>query len=125
MISIGIVSENQPYNHNQEPDKYGSVNDAIITSYKQREYYAISKDFNLKQAWNNEWIRENVLKQIHHELSILEYNVYVTTKKIGIGLNEVKKKFTIKDLQYLLNKYGKTNKQIAEEIKEFVGYKEG
>jgi len=43
LISIGIVGED------------GS------------EYYAIHQNFNLKEAWGNEWIRENVLSPIWDE----------------------------------------------------------
>jgi hypothetical protein len=103
LISIGIVAEDG------------------------REYYAISKDFNLEEAWNRfdlketspakkyigifeekeYWIRENVLKPIFYEW-----------KNKDINFHEIK--FTHKEFKKLLNKYGKTNKQIAEEVKEFV-----
>ena len=118
LISIGIVSEDG------------------------REYYAISKDFNLKEAWNRYdikiewysidesnqstrdikvyWIRDNVLKPIYNELVqrwALEEEkanqVLCTT-----GYNSPIK-FSYKNFKRLLNKYGKTNKQIAEDIKQF------
>ena len=85
-----------------------------------REYYAISKDFNLKEAWNRYdlkpdinnggmkkvyWIRENVLYPIFLELAAKNNNEF-------IGYT-----FTYKLFEKLICKYGKTNKQIAEEIK--------
>lgn len=129
-----------------------------------REYYAISKNFNLKEAWNrydikNEeytrlvdargenydvlsylketdevikwkkehpgyttktklgnqykcyWIRDNVLKPIWEELITKELKVDI--------LAELENPFTYKSMKYLLKKYGKTNKQISEEIKIF------
>lgn len=102
LISIGIVSEDS------------------------REYYAISKDFNLKEAWNRcenkrehigggwrnskvYWIRENVLKPIFEELS--EKEKFESWAWGG--------DFSYKELKRLLKKYGKTNKQIAQEIKSF------
>lgn len=99
-----------------------------IVAEDGREYYAVSKDFNLKEAWNRfdwkdtgkdnlpginrskekvYWIRENVLKPIWCELR----------GKDGCGC--LTKYFTNKDLRRLINKYGKTNSQIAEEIKDF------
>ena len=100
-----------------------------IVAEDSREYYAISKDFNLKEAWNRHefksydnqgnllskprkiyWIRENVLKSIFLELCEKE-NIFATGKKDY---------FTFKNFKGLLNKYGKTNKQIAREIKCFV-----
>lgn len=112
LISIGIVSEDG------------------------REYYAISKDFNLKEAWNRYdlvkdgfrdvgltpnykkvyWIRENVLKPIFmdllHKFNPAKHDIF------DIKLKD----FTYRNLSKLIKKYGKTNKQIAEEIKEFVGF---
>ncbi len=106
LISIGIVAEDG------------------------REYYAISKDFNLEEAWNRfdlvknrswekgvndtnpgnpeflkvYWIRENVLKPIYYEW----YNK-------DINYHEVNH-FTYSNFKKLLSKYGKTNKEISEEI---------
>lgn len=117
LISIGIVSEDN------------------------REYCAISKEFNLREAWNRfdrkeqtmfekqngfegqkvYWIRENVLKPIFYELlakfnkeskDSLEKGSY-----IGCIPNQ---KFSYKLMKWLLNRYGKSNKQIAEEIKNFI-----
>lgn len=106
LISIGLVCENG------------------------NKYYAISKDFNLKEAWNRYdliketrfqtdystytkkvyWIRENVLKLIWEELRLKKDS---PVDKTNIPV------FTYNDLKYLINKYGKTNKQIAKEVKEF------
>jgi hypothetical protein len=122
LISIGIVAEDG------------------------REYYAISKDFNLKEAWNRfdlkqhsgdrrnqgdgtykeYWIRENVLKPIWIDLFLL-YEVdftFLKGKAYDAFEQELKngehdKLFTFKSFKALVNRYGKTNKQIAEEIKLF------
>ena len=104
LISIGIVSEDG------------------------REYYAISKDFNLKEAWNRYdcnidvitkkegpriyWIRDNVLKPIWEELVAKEFKIDF--------LAELENPFTYKGFKYLINKYGKSNKQIAEDIVKFI-----
>lgn len=108
LISIGIVAEDG------------------------REYYAISKDFNLKEAWNRfdlktvrgdkffetekvYWIRENVLKPIFIELC-------TRSEEDGFIYNRwhiFKKGFSFKSLKTLINHYGKTNKDIAEEIISF------
>lgn len=89
-----------------------------------REYYAISKEFNLKEAWNRYqmkevygdnrnrfpegiieyWIRENVLKKLFNND---KYNHY---KKID----------TFQEFKNLVNHFGKTNKQIAEELCLFI-----
>lgn len=99
-----------------------------------REYYAISKDFNLKEAWNRfqwrrkpiydgipgaykeYWIRDNVLKPIWEE----KCNEGFTFKDSPMTPYGIETLFTYKNFKRLINKYGKTNKQIAEEIKYFV-----
>lgn len=95
LISIGIISEDD------------------------RRYYAISKDFNLREAWdrcdikNNKkvyWIRENVLYPIFSDW-VQEYLTPLDDWN-----------FTYRNFKKLLKRYGKSNNQIAEEIKEFVGF---
>ena len=112
LISIGIVSEDN------------------------KDYYAISKNFNLKEAWNRfqinthlaiggkvetkqYWIRENVLKPIFNKLLIQEQE-YLLLKERYIGYSpNINNKFTYKNFKRLINKFGKTNKEIAEEVKDF------
>lgn len=110
-----------------------------------REYYAISKDFNLTEAWNRYdlkksdyhpngmepsppikeyWIRDNVLKPIWLELGCKIDKKFNSTIEQGIAVHKnlnkiVKKGFTYDSLKRLINKYGKTNKQIAEDIRSF------
>lgn len=125
--------------------KYGKTKSTIdlisigIVSEDNREYYAISKDFNLEEAWNrydlvkkkrfqtdyseyNEkvyWIRENVLKPIFVELFIQDNDL---NKEICLeqqNKNVIENKMTFYWLQQLITKYGKTNKQIAKEIQIF------
>ena len=103
LISIGIVSEDG------------------------REYYAVSKDFNLKEAWNRYdliddnsigvrlgvlpskkkvyWIRDNVLLPIYKE--------YIS------GDMRNKYEFTYSTMKWLLKSIGKSNEKIGEEIKVF------
>lgn len=113
-----------------------------------REYYAISKEFNLKEAWDRYdekvntnykpdfgdyheshynpkfireyWIRDNVLKPIYKELHNKEnLTARQAFHRCNIYIPETEFKFTYNNFKKLINKYGKTNKQIAEEIKEF------
>lgn len=113
LISIGIVAEDG------------------------REYYAISKDFNLKEAWSRfdwkqkkvndgipgayreYWIRGNVLKPIFIELRAKEVEEYNVAKRRNVVLDFPEYSFCFREFKRLINKYGTTNKQIAEEVKEF------
>ena len=95
LISIGIVSEEYKLpreNMEQKEIRLGN-----------KEYYAICKDFDLKAAWNNEWLRENVLKNLFNN------SVYAKYKEIN----------TFKEFKNLINHFGKTKQQISKEIIEF------
>ena len=107
-----------------------------IVSDDDRKYYAINKDFDLRHAWNKYqmeqvygdmrnvfpdgimvyWLRENVLRPIFEEL----WKKMHGTEDHGVMYSVDEKHFTYKNLRDLINIYGKTEKQIASEIKEFV-----
>ena len=122
--------------------KYGETKPTIdlisigIVAEDGRQYYAISKDFNLKEAWNrndldpnhkrnykqkdNYWIRENVLRPIFNEL----VSKYALLEDKAIQLRSTSGynppyKFDYKTLKKLISLFGKTNQEIAEEIKSF------
>lgn len=124
LISIGIVAEDS------------------------REYYAISKDFNLEEAWNRfqwkkwdstheedknknlqqkvYWIRDNVLLPIWRELFFKAdlQNSMLSNKQTEQFFQDVNSGgydhyFSFKSLKALISKYGKTNNEIAKEVKDF------
>jgi hypothetical protein len=114
LISIGIVAEDG------------------------RELYLISKDFNLREAWDrhelkpdiNEggmkkvyWIRENVLKPIWAELMAKEIGVETPKEAENLLIFEwtnLSDKIKYLEVKRLINNYGYTNAEIAEKVKEFV-----
>ena len=108
LISIGIVSEDKhciyPGECKHEPNECSTCDEM-----QPKEYYAISKDFNLKAAWDNEWIRVNVLKPIYNKVG------YARLKD-----NSNPNNFNLQNMQVTINSVGKTNQQIAKEITEFV-----
>lgn len=115
LISIGIVAEDG------------------------REYYAVSKDFNLKEAWNRfdwkhdlgeepvkvYWIRENVLKTIWRDLFFHADDCSGLSNKQteqffqDVNAGGYDHYFSFKSLKALIDKYGKTNFAISCEIKFF------
>lgn len=112
LISIGIVSEDG------------------------REYYAISKDFDIDAAWENEWLRKNVLKDIFSELYKPEKKeIDQNSPKFLLGRQVYEYLLKMENRYYfdnissvsvfksLIEKHGKTNKQIAKEIKDFTSYR--
>lgn len=119
--------------------KYGKTKPTIdlisiaMVSEDGREYYSVSKDFNLYEAWNRYdlvweqssgdmrnifpegrnrkvyWIRENVLKPIFEEMF----------RPINDSKDNDYRKFTYSNFKYMISKYGKTREQIAEEVFQF------
>lgn len=115
-----------------------------LVDENNRTYYAVSKDFNLKEAWNRwqqrtgegdrnnhdprvYWIRDNVLYPIYVELA----NKYSQElQRLGrVNRNGLKNlRFEVKDvwsftqenLAWLINKYGRSQKEIANEICGFI-----
>jgi hypothetical protein len=103
-----------------------------------REYYAISKDFNLKDAWNRYqqrtgegdlnnlyprkyWIRDNVLYTIYEQL-LKQYREAVNdmnNHRVLYSIRDVSE-FSYKTLKWLLKHYGKSNQMIANEIVSFI-----
>lgn len=109
-----------------------------LVDEQNRVYYAISKDFNLKEAWNRwqqrtgegdrnnhdprvYWIRDNVLHPIYVELANKYLEDIRKMRQIGIP-HRVRDvwAFTRKNLAWLIERYGKTNKEIANDICAFI-----
>ncbi len=92
-----------------------------------REFYAISNEFNLREAWDRfqmkqvsgdarnrypegvkeYWLRDNVLKPIFYNLITKDINFHDHL-------------FTYRHFKILISNHGKSNEQIAKEIIEFV-----
>jgi hypothetical protein len=89
LISIGIVSEN---------------NDT---------YYAICNDFDVDAAWNNEWLRDNVLHSVYQELLSYEGTYGKTYHPDLMEWNK-------SGLKNLLRWHGKSKARIAKEVTEYV-----
>lgn len=110
-----------------------------IVSDDNRELYLISKDFNLKKAWNKYqlrevygdmrniypsgikeyWIRQNVLYPIFVYLLERHTDMVNHGLSLGIGFKKENVDFTYKNLKKLINKYGYSNTEIANKICSF------
>lgn len=112
-----------------------------IVAEDNREYYAISKDFDIKAAWDSYqieqvyggmrnmfpngkkvyWLRDNVLELIFDE----QIQVWAKEKKSKIGFHTTSGydfpiPFNFKNFKKIIERYGKTNEQIATDIMLFV-----
>lgn len=85
-----------------------------IVAADGRKYYAISRDFDVKRAWSNEWLRENVLRPIYDEL----FSQLSGQQKYFFPLLDAP--FGYRALKRLIRFKGKMKEQIAEDIIEFV-----
>ncbi len=111
-----------------------------IISEENKEYYAICKDFDLKAAWNSwqwkegagevamsndieYWLRDNVLIPILKDLTRIEYQEHnwdISDVELVKEIANKNPKEASKELERLLNRFGKTRKQIAKDIKQFI-----
>ncbi|WP_418360154.1 hypothetical protein [Sphingobacterium detergens] len=109
-------------NHDRIPPTIDLISSGIVAD-DGREYYAISKEFNLREAWNRKWIRENVLKPLWRDLFIKDNSFGNANNYWGwfetAEINNENELFSFRSLKYLINKYGKFNKEIAQEIIDF------
>ncbi len=103
-----------------------------------REFYAISKEFNLKEAWNRweqhtgdlnrnniaprkYWIRDNVLLTIWKELIKKELDAADRWKQLVSGNKpHVNVDFTYTRMKQLIKKYGQSNKEIVNGVCAFI-----
>lgn len=81
-----------------------------------RNYYAVSSDFDLKAAWKNNWLRDNVLFPIYKELRDIQNENIGERLLYGHLWND----FSYKSLKVLISWHGKKNDVIAAEIFDFV-----
>lgn len=98
-----------------------------------REYYAVSKDFNLWEAWNRfqwkyqednptilpetrkekeYWIRENVLKPLFFDLWDKNQNLS--------NFHRIGRIFTYENMKRLLRLYGKSSSEIKTDLIQFI-----
>lgn len=99
LISIGIVSDD-------------------------KEFYALCKEFNLRAAWNNKWLRTNVLKPIYEEFVEKLRKDMTSHKKSVINdwyVSFITRKFNYRSMKLIFDRFGRTKAQIAKEIVYFVG----
>lgn len=76
-----------------------------------------NKDFDVKDAWLHEYVRESVLPKVFENL----YDIHIhETNNIG-DLLKIEEVFNINNLTSLLKLYGKTKEEIKNGIISFVG----
>lgn len=92
LISIGIVSEDG------------------------REFYAVHNGFDVKSAWENEWVRINVLYDIYTDLKSQHEH-----KILRLGMSGTcKHTFTESSVKDLIKTYGYSSADIANSICAFI-----
>lgn len=97
----------------EEPNTIQLISIGIVAE-DGREYYAISKDFDLRKVWNDDWLRQNVLLSLHSQMC--EWlPVYDKTNHYNRFMP-----FNRKSIANLLKKYGTLNEKIAEGIIDFI-----
>lgn len=89
LISIGIVAEDG------------------------REYYAINKEFSLRKAWKNVWVRENVLRPIFDEF-------YSHALSLRPSLSFPIPSFGFWEMRKVVKSVGRSRKEIKLQVAKFI-----
>jgi len=99
LISIGLVSEdgNEYYGISRDFDLWGAWNKFDFS----REWYSVSGSVDVRSYW----VRDSILRPIFLDLM----------DRDDRGVLD----FTFRNFRYLINKYGKTRSEIAEEVNRF------
>ena len=80
-----------------------------IVSDDGREYYAISKEFNLLKAWRDKWIRENVLRPIFDQF-------YANARSLPMAIP----KFGFWSMRSVIKSVGQSREEIKLGVAKFV-----
>lgn len=147
-IDTEFLEGKQPTFFDKNPKPTIDLISIGIVAADGNEYYAVSKEFNLNEAWNRYqlekdesvgarigvspphkkvfWLRENVLLPIFFELAKEDFHSSHYKDEWHYGQKEVDftvfKKVWGSDIKWfsnLIEKYGKSNQVIAEEILVF------
>lgn len=109
-----------------------------VISGNGKTFYAVSKDFNIKEAWNRHqvvelvdhesyymieegkqyWIRENVLKPIFEQWKKEENDKTYNINDPSSIKNTLK--FTYKNFKYCIKEIGKTKEEIYHDLLKFI-----
>jgi hypothetical protein len=81
-----------------------------MVSEDNSELYLINKEFDLKAAWKDEWLRNNVISPLADEL---------IKEKIWREMRHLYDATKQSDVQQLINQYGITKEEIKQQIFKF------
>lgn len=84
-----------------------------ITSENGEQLYLISKDFDIKEAWKNDWLRDNVLHVIWKDYFDGRSNSFIPVKLRGA-------EFNIHNLTNLISEIGVSRDIIKERILDYI-----
>jgi len=79
-----------------------------IVDENERNFYQLNKQHNLEDSWSNEWLKENVFKQIYNELMPIS--------------NRENSPFCFSTMSLLFNNYGLDKNDIKQEILSFIKF---
>lgn len=109
-----------------------------------REFYEVSKEFNLKEAWNrfdwkveevfgdtrnvfpegrkykDYWIRNNVLKPIFDDFTNQAEELAAKGNQFNVATSEVNRNFTYRNFKKLLKQFGKSRVEIRSSLTAFL-----
>lgn len=85
-----------------------------ITDSHDRDFYQISNEFDIRAAWENEWLRYNVLEGVFNDLQ----ERYVKDHPSNVSNTFL---FNEKNLRLFIYTYGKTRSEIKTLLIDYIG----
>jgi hypothetical protein len=90
----------------ENPGTIDLISIGIVIEGSGFGYYALNKECKIAQAWENEWVRENVLKSIYNEYQPMTFG------------------FSLITMEDIFHKHGITKKRMQHEIIQFTNLDE-
>lgn len=87
-----------------------------FVDWQGNELYLLNKETNLKAAWEDEWIRENVLRVIFEEFSF-QGGEFITELT---PVNSIGKPFSLEEMTRIFRDFGSTREEMKEDILNYL-----
>lgn len=107
----------------EEPGSIQLISIGIVSPLNGYMFYRVCNDFDFDKVWNDNWLRENVLKVIFNDFVekikvFFEHTGHLTLGKIDCQYHY---QFNKENTKLLIDELGINKKELKDEIIDFVG----
>lgn len=107
----------------EEPGSIQLISVGIVAPFTNDLFYRVSKEFDFDKVWNDDWLRENVLRTIFNDYVIKIKDFFEKTGKNELGdiENQTHYDFTKEMTKMFIDNLGATKKEMKDEVIAFIG----